>query len=128
MRATSRLSSPAALASPRMTSSISAGSRSGRAVEERAQRVRGEVVGPGLRQRAAVAPERRADDSIDVGGSHRRDPIGDGQRVDGPKALYQRFSAHQHRGALYLTISTMATITPTVTTVQRSARSGIRRP
>src|SRR6202000_724112 len=74
IRATSRLSSPAPLALPRMTASIAAGSRP---AERRPRAVRGEVVGPRLRQRAAVAAERRADRSIYVGGAtHCRDPIG----------------------------------------------------
>ena len=71
MRATSRLSSPAPLALPSRTSSISGRVELGRAVEQRPQSVRGEVVGPGLRQRAAVAAEGGADRSIYVGGTHR---------------------------------------------------------
>ena len=71
MRATSRLSSPAPLALPNRTSSIRSGSSAGRAVDERAHDVRGEVVGAHARQRAAVAAERRAHRVVDVGGAHR---------------------------------------------------------
>ena len=60
IRATLRLSSPAWLAQPRMTSSTSAGVDAG-PVHDRAQDERGEVVRPDARERAAVTPDRRAD-------------------------------------------------------------------
>ena len=43
----------------------------GGAVEEGAERVRGEVVGPHPGERPAEAAEGSADDSIYVGGAHR---------------------------------------------------------
>ena len=69
MRATLRLSSPAWLAQPRITSSIlSAGS------EARSSRPRiaagGEVVGADLGERAAGAADRGADGVEDVGVGH----------------------------------------------------------
>ena len=60
IRATSRLSSPAWLAQPRMTSSTRAGVDAG-PIDDGAQDERREVVRPDARERAAVAADRRAD-------------------------------------------------------------------
>ena len=65
MRATSRLSSPAPLASPNQAWSMSAGSRSGTRSPS-ARRAWAEVVGPHPRQSPAVAPDR---------GAHRVDDV-----------------------------------------------------
>ena len=59
MRATLRLSSPAWFAQPNQTSSISPVGNTG-AVDGRADRERREIVRTHARQRAAVAPDRRA--------------------------------------------------------------------
>ena len=69
MRATLRLSSPAWLAQPRITSSIRSAGRAG-AVEQAADGRRGEIVGPDLGQRAAGAADRGADGVEDVGVGH----------------------------------------------------------
>ena len=61
MRATLRLSSPAWLAQPRITSSSAAQSTRGRRSIRARDRDRGEVVGADGRERAAVAAERGAD-------------------------------------------------------------------
>ena len=66
IRATLRLSSPAWLAQPRITSSISAGSIAG-AVDDGPDRGGGEVVGADPGERAAVAPDRRSDGLDDPG-------------------------------------------------------------
>ena len=70
IRATLRLSSPAWLAQPRMTSSTRAGIDAG-ALDDRAQDRGGEVVRPDARERAAVATDGRADRLDDPGFAER---------------------------------------------------------
>ena len=72
MRARLRLSSPAWLAQPRMTSSSVGPVDAGVALDQRADRDRGEVVGADARQRAAVAADRGADGVADEGFGHVR--------------------------------------------------------
>ena len=71
MRATLRLSSPAWLAQPKMTSSIAFG-ETRMAGHQLANRDRREVVGAHGRERAAVASDRRADVIADEGFGHGR--------------------------------------------------------
>ena len=67
MRATLRLSSPAWLAQPRITSSSARPVHAREALHERGDRDRREVVGPHGREGAAVAAEGRPDGGADQG-------------------------------------------------------------
>ena len=78
MRATLRLSSPAWLAQPKITSSTASQSTLGVALHQRLQRDRAEIVGADRRQRAAEAADRRADIVADegFGASHAASLLG----------------------------------------------------
>ena len=69
MRATLRLSSPAWLAAPKMTSSTASWGDAG-ALERGAEDERGEVVGARVGEGAAIAPEGRADAADEKGIGH----------------------------------------------------------
>ena len=75
MRATLRLSSPAWLAQPKITSSTASQSTDGIARHQRAGADGGEVVGADVVQGAAVAADRRADGVADIGVGHGDPPI-----------------------------------------------------